>query len=73
MKQIIAWTLEISKGYRSIKFRFSTAVEAQEFLIAWINHKSDADKWDKNEDEYSIYPVFEQGEKEEKEEEENDA
>jgi len=72
MKQIIGWTLEISKGYRNIKFRFSTAVEAQEFLIAWINHKSDADKWDKNEDEYSIYPVFEQDEKEEKEEE-NDA
>ena len=72
MKQIIGWTLEISKGYRSIKFRFATAVEAQEFLIAWINHKSDADKWDKNEDDYSIYPVFEQDEKEE-EENENDA
>ena len=72
MKKIIGWTLEISKGYRSIKFRFSTAVEAQEFLIAWINHKSDADNWDKNEDEYSIYPVFEQEEKEE-EEKENDA
>ena len=70
MKQIIAWALEISKGYRNIKFRFATAVEAQEFLIAWINHKSDADNWDKNEDEYSIYPVFEQ---DEKEEEENDA
>ena len=72
MKQIIGWTLEISKGYRNIKFRFATAVEAQEFLIAWINHKSDADKWDKNEDDYSIYPVLEQDEKEEKEEE-NDA
>ena len=72
MKKIIGWTLEISNGYRSIKFRFSTAVEAQEFLIAWINHKSDADKWDKNEDDYSIYPVLEQDEKEEKEEE-NDA
>ena len=69
MKQIIGWTLEISKGYRNIKFRFATAVEAQEFLIAWINHKSDADNWDKNEDEYSIYPVLEQDEKEEKEEE----
>ena len=72
MKQIIAWTLEISKGYRSIKFRFATAVEAQEFLIAWINHKAEVDSYDKNEDEYSIYPVFEQDEKEEKEEE-NDA
>ena len=60
MKQIIAWTLEISKGYRSIKFRFATCVEAQEFLVAWINHKADADKYDKNEDEYNIYPVFEQ-------------
>lgn len=66
MKQIIAWALEISKGYRSIKFRFATAVEAQEFLIAWINHKSDADKWDEKEDEYSIYPVFEE-EREDKE------
>ena len=72
MKQIIAWTLEISKGYRSIKFRFATAVEAQEFLIAWINHKAEVDSYDKNEDEYSIYPVFEQDEKEEKGEE-NDA
>ena len=70
MKQIIGWTLEISKGYRSIKFRFATAVEAQEFLIAWINHKTEVDSYDKNEDEYSIYPVFEQ---DEKEEEENDA
>lgn len=70
MKQIIAWTLEISKGYRSIKFRFATAVEAQEFLIAWINHKTEVDSYDKDEDEYSIYPVFEQ---DEKEEEENDA
>ena len=73
MKQIIGWTLEISKGYRSIKFCFATAVEAQEFLIAWINHKTEVDSYDKNEDEYSIYPVFEQDEKEEKEEEENDA
>ena len=70
MKKIIGWTLEISKGYRSIKFRFATAVEAQEFLIAWINHKTEVDSYDKNEDEYSIYPVFEQ---DEKEEEENDA
>ena len=72
MKQIIAWALEISKEYRSIKFRFATAVEAQEFLIAWINHKTEVDSYDKNEDEYSIYPVFKQDEKEE-EEEENDA
>lgn len=73
MKKIIGWTLEISKGYRSIKFRFETGVEAQQFLIVWINHKTEVDSYDKNEDEYSIYPVFEQGEKEEKEEEENDA
>ena len=46
MKQIIAWTLEISKGYRSIKFRFATCVEAQEFLVAWINHKDEVDKYD---------------------------
>ena len=73
MKKIIGWALEISKGYRSIKFRFATCVEAQEFLVAWINHKTDADNYDKNEDEYNIYPVFEQEEKEEEEEEENDA
>ena len=72
MKQIIGWTLEISKGYRSIKFRFETGVEAQQFLIAWLNHKTEVDSYDKNEDEYSIYPVFEQDEQEE-EEEENDA
>lgn len=65
MKQIIAWTLEISKGYRSIKFRFETGVEAQQFLIAWLNHKTEVDSYDKDEDEYSIYPVFEQDEKEE--------
>ena len=72
MKQIIAWALEISKGYRSIKFCFETGVEAQQFLIAWLNHKTEVDSYDKNEDEYSIYPVFEQEEKEE-EEKENDA
>ncbi len=72
MKQIIGWTLEISKGYRRIRFRFETGAEAQQFLIAWLNHKTEVDSYDKNEDEYSIYPVFEQEEKEE-EEEENDA
>jgi hypothetical protein len=37
MKQIIAWALEISKGYRSIKFRFATAVEAGAYLNETID------------------------------------
>ena len=64
MKKITAWNLNIKSGYREVDFEFATAVEAQEFLILWLNHKTGTDEYNDKEDRFCIRPVFEPDETE---------
>ena len=64
MKKITAWNLNIKSGYGEVDFEFATAVEAQEFLTLWFNHKTGTDEYNDKEDCFCICPVFEQDETE---------
>ena len=57
------WILRVKRGYREVTFRFEDIKEAEAFMLTWMHHKDNNDRYEDNkQDMFSIVPEIDEKE-----------